>query len=384
MLGQASFIKNKKVLRIIITVWIPILFLILLSTLKANHVGIDTDGYYETYTLSKTESMDILNKHLRNYEIGFRYLLILSAKIGLPFKVFQLMIYLVIYILFGIIVQKEAKLPVLTIIIFCLWSWMIFNFSALRQGLSNMIAFFSLFLLTRKTEKVYKTVIKIVLSLILLGISYFIHKSSGLFILAFVIYLIQMLLPENFRKITIYFVAVIPIIFLLAPGLYQTLFYSLKINHYIPSQRDDAGELFILYFIILIFAITYTGNNVVRTKTNEFFDKLFSKFKIFRNDDLSNNTQVLESNSYTALLMMVFAIGTAIEAFSSVCYTLLRLETPFLFAGAILIPNVIAQNKSKALRACAEIVLVMLFFVIFYLDYYRTNYLHGFPYNLGF
>ena len=35
-------------------------------------------------------------------------------------------------------------------------------------------------------------------------------------------------------------------------------------------------------------------------------------------------------------------------------------------------------------RVFAEIALVGLFVIIFYLDYYRTNYLHGFPYNIGF
>lgn len=379
LLSNLPFFDKRKTLKTILVVWVPIVILIVLSTLKSNSIGNDTQGYFDEYQNARTATIQDLNRHLRNFEIGFRYLFIAFAKTGIPFKVFQLFIYSVIYVLLGIILQKKSKYPSFSIIIFCLWSWMIFNFSALRQGLADAISFFSLFLITCKFNKKYKNILIIFVSLALFGLSITLHISSAFFGIAFVLFAIKRFVPEYFGKITILIAVTIPFIFIFAPELYQVFFYLLKSNRYIPTQRSDAVELFILYYLILIAALIFSHNNKLTNKTNEISSKLFSKIS-FLKDDENNNDSRKEIDDYTSLSIAIFSIGVVIQSFSYVCDVMLRAANPFLLFAIIIIPNVIYKNKSKSLRVLAQIAVIALFFVVFYLDCYRPNYLHSFPY----
>lgn len=381
-LSCLRFFQNKKKLKIIISVWAPIALLIVFSTIKSNAIGNDTIGYYNEYQVAKVESMSYLNNHLSNFEFGFRYLFIAFAKIGLPFKVFQLFVYSVIYILIGIILQKESKYPSLAIIIFCLWSWMMFNFSALRQGLSDTIAFFSLFLASRIFNKKYKNIIVIIVSLALLGLSCTFHRSSVFFAMAFVLLGLKRIVPEYFGKITLFITLLIPFIFILAPEFYQYIFYLLKTNKYIPTQRTDAIELFILYFAILIVALIFNSNNKLASKTNDLFSKTFSKVPLLKDEKDAQSNAESKTTDFTELAISIFSIGVIIQSFSTVCNVMLRAANPFLLFAIIFIPNVIYKNNSKSLRIFAQVAVIVLFLLVFYIDYYKTNYLHGFPYTI--
>ena len=222
-----------------------------------------------------------------------------------------------------------------------------------------------------------KNTIKIIAAIIFaLAIS--LHRSAAAFAVAFVILGILKIIPENFRKIIIFVAIFIPIVYFLSPELYQLVFYMLRINYYIPTDRINAGELFILYYLIFIFAILFSNKNIVSEYFNSFFKKLGNKLKIKENTYKDDECNAL--SDYTTLLMCVFGVGVSIESFSSVCNTMLRFSSAFLLAVIVVVPNVISINKSKLLRLVAQIGIIAVLAIAFYLDYYRTNYLHGFPY----
>lgn len=380
IVGNLKIFSNK-LLKSIVMVWVPIALLILLSTLKPNSVGVDTAEYFKHYENSSSMDFSVAMQRLNSYEIGFRIMFITFAKIGLPFKVFQLVFYSIIYVLLGIVVLKESKYPILSFMIFALWSFMIFNFSGLRQGFADMISFFSLFLIFRKRNKIWKNILNLFISLALFGIAITFHTSSIAFIAAFVLFGFKKIFPEYFRKITICLIAAVPIIFFLSQEIYPFFFYLAKKNYYLPTDRSNTGGLFVLYYLILIFAFLFSKDNLISTKINNISDKITYKLSKKTIVESSEKAAAKPISDFTSLLIAVFAIGVIIESFSSVSYTITRLSNPFLMTSIILIPNIIERNKSKSLRIVAEIAVVLVFALVFYLDNYRINYLNCFPYS---
>lgn len=276
--------------------------------------------------------------------------------------------------------QKESKYPSLSIIIFCLWSFLIFNFSGLRQGLSDMISLLSLFVITRSFDKLWKNIIKVLVAFLIFVVSVSIHTSAAIFALAFILYFVQKMVPESFKKIISVMAAIIPFIFLFAAQLYQVFFYPLELNRYIPTQRSGVGELFLLYFAILIVGIVFYDQNKISVFLNNQFDKLTKEKKETEESEKGMCTEK-NSDSFTLLLISVFAIGVIVQSFASVCFTMTRLGNPFLLTAVIFIPNVISNNKSKNLRISAQAVIVITLLLVFYVDYYKGNYLNGFPFS---
>lgn len=381
ILGNLKLFTKNLFVKSIIVVWLPVLILILLSTIKSNSVGVDTAEYFEKYGRSSAMEIGIALEWLNSYEIGFRLMFVIFAKIGLPFKIFQLVLYSIIYTLLGIVVMRESKYPVLSFLIFALWSFMIFNFSGLRQGFADTVSVFSLFLVFRKRNKIWKNILNTIVSLSLLGIAISFHSSSIAFVAAFVLFGIKKLVPEYFRKITICLVVMLPIVYFLSPELYQYFFYLAKKNYYLPTERSNTGGLLIVYSLILIFALTFSRENIISNRTNSLFDNVANKLFRQKSNRSKETVGTKQVNDFTELLIAVFCIGVIIESFSSVSYTITRLSNPFLMTSIIMIPNIIEKNDSKALRIFAEVGVVLLFALIFYVDNYSINYLNCFPYS---
>ena len=379
VLSHLSFFEKRNHLKNILAIWLPVICLILISTFKSNNVGTDTGSYFSSYKEALKSDDPYSLQQFQSYEIGFRYLFLTFAKYKIPFKIFQLFVYVFIYTLLGVVVRKESKYPCFSLLVFSLWSFMIFNFSGLRQAMADSLAFFSFFVLTRRFKKTLHTIICVVLSLVLFAISCTLHTSSIAFAIAFLLYGVFVLLPNSFHRIIVIMAIFVPFIFFLTPQLYELFFYILKINYYIPTERAGVGELFYLYYAILLFAMVFSTNNIVSIYVNNWFDKI----KFFRQKE-NLNTRDESISNYTLVLISAFLIGSIIQSFSAVCFTMTRLSNPFLLSVIIIVPNIIYRNKSKNLRIAAQFVFIVVLALVFLVDYYKGNYLNGFPYSFSF
>lgn len=368
--------KKNRIIANIIGIWIPIVILIALSTLKSNSVGIDTNVYYNLYLEAKNEP-SIFTSNFNNFEIGFSLIFISFAKLNIPFKGFQFFLYSVIYLIFGYVLSKESKFPTFSIIIFCLWSWLFFNFSGIRQALSDMLCVFSAYFFLKKSNRKF---INYLFGIVFYLLAITMHKSAVIFLVGLPLIYYLKISKNSFKNLMLIIMPAIICIYFMAPEIYQFFYGFLGINYYIPVMRTGVGELFFFYYAILFVAIIFSTQNLLVNKINDFFNRIDIKNSILRNssEDSTDNFEI-----YTKGSIVLFSIGTIIQSFSYVCYSMTRFGNSFLILGCILIPNTIGKQKSKSLQIFAQVISIAVFVIIFYLDYYKTNQLNCIPYVFG-
>ena len=369
------FGRDKKIFKILAAL-LPVLFIYLISVLKSNDVGIDTSVYAEYFEGARDVPFSsMFNYH--GWEPLFSFFMVSFAKMGLPFRVFQAFLYLLIYVPLFFFVLRHDKLPGLSLALYSMFSLLVLNFSALRQSVAISLCLFAILLLTKK-----KTM-NIVFSLLCVCTGVLFHYSTVVFFLA-----IPFMFIKNPLKIIPFAVMIILFVFAFSPLIYTFISNVTNLSDYVPVLRTDAWETFAAYFLILILlALIFKKDSKIVTFVDKFGLKIDrsigSKIKLYPKISKTLAVQYSEDETqYFNLLIPLFAIGTTLESFILSSYVFPRMALFFLPFCPFLLTESIYRFKSSSAKIIITIVLLTAFSIYFYFTYVSANYLDCVPYKL--
>lgn len=369
------FGKDKKIFKILAAL-LPVLFIYFISVLKSNDVGIDTSVYAEYYEGAKNVPFSsMLNYH--GWEPLFSFFMVSFAKMGLPFRVFQAFLYLLIYVPLFFFVLKHDKLPGLSLVLYSMFSFLVLNFSALRQSVAISLCMLAILLLAKKK------IINIIFGILSICIGVLFHYSTIVFFLA-----VPLMFIRNPLKAIPFAIMIILFVFAFSPLIYTFIANITNLSDYVPILRTDAWETFAAYLLILILLVMIFKKD---SKMVIFLDKfglkidglISSKIKVYPKITKTFSAQKSDGEThYFNLLLPIFAIGVALESFILSSYVFPRMALFFLPYCPFLLTDSIYRFKSSSIKIIILIVFLAVFSVYFYFAYISPNYLHCVPYQL--
>jgi len=350
--------KNKKLSRFL-SVFFPILLLFLVCVLKSNSVGYDTVAYATAY-----------EKGSSNFEPLFSFLMVLFHKMGFTFRIFQIFVYLVIFIPLGFVIYKTSQYPGLTIFLYCSWWFLVFSFSGIRQSMAISLCLLAIYLASKRNFW------SIIFSLAIVILSGFLHKS------AFIVCIIYPLLfAKDYRSFAPYLLLIQSLFFIFVPYIYEFIFYGMLKSSYLPDENSGVGELTVIYMLLYLFLVVMSFSNPVFNKVNDIFSH-FDRLKRQEQSRLIEEPEVQkEPDSFTELSIVLFGFSVIFETFSRTSLTFTRISYSFLILGIFAIPNVISLQKSRVLKLTLYLLFVLGFLGFFFVECFSPNYLHCNPYS---
>lgn len=365
-------IKNRKISRIIQIV----LFSLTIASIigfRSIYVGNDTASYYSSYNSLKNLSLNEAFG-LAHFEKGYILVTFIFAKIGIPFIVFNFLVSLFLSFFLTLACFLLSKYPALSISIYICSGCFTLNMSSVRQTLAMAICFCSITILALLKNKHY--LLKII-PLLIWAISIFIHKSSGLFIIAFLCMLIK---PKKWTSILYFAISSLLIILFLPSLSTQFLFSNMKATEtysFFPpnASLSFSGTALMLYLLVILYFIVSVNNKFV-------FDLSLQKVKFF--NKICDVSVVNESKYFNDQII-----------FGMVCFEYLMylgeqsislLARGGLYGGlglCILIPNLINKISLKQKTNFIFLIMILLFFVAYFVfTSLKDNYLGLIPYRI--
>lgn len=367
--------KGKKVIYCIL-LFAP---LIILCSFKDSSVGNDTAGYLASYHEFKNATS--LKSISSGFEKGFVIYSYLLAQMNMPFSIYLLITYSIIFLPFILLSYKYFEFPSIIALSLYLFSFYNFAISALRQSMGIGICFigFYIFLRLRHKDNVWKY-LKYVLLSAFIALSYFFHKSSLTFILIIPLYIFK-------DKIKINYLLAIPLLLLtsfLSPYLYSNLgAFSEKLAYLAPTSSFFLNLGNSTYFVFAIFSIATLIS--VNKKSYYYFNKingLCSFQKSIISIDKASSSKCLDLSNFfylgTFLYLFIICFSQAGKVFIRIAMFIL----PFVFFMAHDL-FVKAKNYKFVFIVC-YVGYVLLLIIYFYFATYKSNYLHLFPYSFDF
>lgn len=306
------------------------LFIYLICIVRDYSVGVDIPAYKEAYEMSS--GYEWFDASWIYMEPGYVFLMKVISSLGLSFRMFMSVAYLLLVVPISIYIIKYSKDPSLSIIIFICFTFFVFVLSALRQTLAFSFCLMAFLVATRKGKK------SLLLYCCLLLIAFSMHKSAIVFLPTY--YLMRKRL--NFKRIVLYvllgFVASIwkPIII--------QYFQSNEISKYGIDQNLTAGSS--LVFIIVIIIISW----LLSRKSNSI-GQVYEIDKETINIDLLNYSNLL---AFSALVQIAFS-GTI----------LMRAAMFYQINILIVLPNMLILMHPKV-RPIARCIIILLMLAVFY------------------
>lgn len=358
-------IKNKKVERII-EVFLCFGVLFALSAIKSDSVGTDTQAYIDAYNIIATKPFDL---RYRSFEPGFVLIYKLFNMAHIPFRGFQICLYLFVYASIGLFVWRYSKNISFSAFMIIGVGIFGFNLSGQRQALAMAICLVGLFIFLQG-----KRIFSMIAFIIIVLIACLFHVTACVMLLA----LFMRKRPLGLKEYAILMFFVF-LVFLLSPALYQFALHFIISSVYYPITNGGGGRFFALTFIgLFLFVIMKTT----------FVDEIFAKFLPFTQKFDDKNIVVLDGevakqeaqlNDY---MFFLFIVALLFESFSTVSNQLTRASMYFLQVFAVLLPNLIASKKNKIYRICLYVGFFAVFFFLFYLTFVRTNSVGIYPYSI--
>ena len=221
--------KNTKLFSLVIST-------ILISVLGLRNitVGIDTLGYYESFVRISYLSINDLFDDVY-YEYGYR---ILQFSVAILFKEYQILLIFVAIIYIGAVsmhIYNHSKNSTFSYILFILYGFYTFAFSATRQALAIAIILIAYeFIVRNKTTKVFISIV----------IAASFHITSLIFIFSFLISKIKL------NKYTIIMITTFTLIIIYFKEQIFTFLNGLSRIEY--SLMDTGGNLLFLFMIMSV------------------------------------------------------------------------------------------------------------------------------------
>lgn len=329
-----------------IFLFISFLAVFLFCALRDYTVGRDIPGYKDVYESSANYGwMDTTWIYM---ESGYIFLMKLCNSLGMSFRLFFCLIYaIMIYPVYKTIKHYSID-PLLSVIIFVCYQYLIFDMTGIRQGLAASICLLALPFAQRQKKKDWIIFVAIVI------IATSIHKSSIVFCaVPFILnlkYNIKTFILMTFAIILAQFFQGQALIILREEGLTSLVFESSALMGWS-----------LVFLVLLVLFLMFTAN-------------VLSKRKLNTND---KDSAMLNLKQYT-LLMIVSIIVTLLFNGS----TLLRSTMFYTLFMICSIPNAISVYH-RSIQPSLKIIFHVLMIYILYFLYLIPNNFDLVPYKIG-
>lgn len=327
------------------------LFFIILTLMSSLRYGSGTDyfSYMWHYNVNPTNIVDAVNLQ-SNMNMGYRIIMTIAKAINLEFESFIGIISIITMITYMIIIYKNSKMPMVSILVFYGFYQPIYVNSAIRQGIA-MVIFLVAFFYYFKKGKFFKY-------MILVGLGGLVHYSI---FIALIVPFIDYLYKKRFKdlKFNIIILLISLISFMLnGEMILVKLANFVGIN--IPYYSGNSNILAILLRIILITIV----------------------FLLYVNSDKSLISEFDKKCIYIYFINTVIFIAVSNMEILSRMTDFLSLLDIFIFA------NCISNLKDKKFRVSISFVLIFILTIVFCKDQisflgqgnYFSNNLFDYPY----
>lgn len=294
-------------------------------TLRSFTVGQDIPGYEDVYN-----SMDTRDYYDTYFEKGYVFLMDISNKIGLTFRGFVMIVYLIFVIPFALHVKRYSKDVLLSLLIFLCFQFFVFTMSGIRQTIATGLCFWAFSVAQRKGVKSF------LLFMAILFLAFNIHKSSLVFVPVY--FVIRAKLDKK-------------LLFLY--GIFGAIGYSISesLNAYMrASEITNYGvqDKLILSTTFYIIAIVALYAYIVSRR---------EPFNVIDNND--KNCIKLSLSSFVNLVLCGLLIKLIFNG-----TILMRAAMYYEILVIIMIPNMLYIQKNKGISILRPFTIIM--FIIFY------------------
>jgi len=304
--------KGKKAEETALKILLFIMYLLL--ALKAETVGSDISGYKEWYEYTGT--LPFNNFSYCYMENGYLLLMKMGNIVGLSFQAFEAIIYAVALLpLYFFIRNNSSNVTISVLILFCL-DFFVFACSGLRQTLAMCLCAGSFTLLTRssvRSSSMSTSGVKVLLLSILIVIaSSFVHRSALLFIPVLLIVFFQ------FRAFTFIIYVVVLLFLLLNQHYFIDLNQELELSKYEYDDRLTLGLMFVFDVIMFVFYLVSIQLNRSHFSNNyltwQYGSVLFYGFLLM----IAFNGSILMRSAIYELLFLTIIMPSAIQSWGRV------------------------------------------------------------------
>lgn len=139
-LSSASFFSVYKNKRFKKTSILILLFLFIFSSMRYS-LGADYFSYAYIYESMPYNLIEAVQSELHS-EVGFKVLIVLSKNIGMSYEIFLTFLSATSMYLFGTVIMKKSKYPLVSIQILYTTYYLIYINSSIRQGLAMSLIFY--------------------------------------------------------------------------------------------------------------------------------------------------------------------------------------------------------------------------------------------------
>lgn len=306
-----------------------ILGIVLIQGLRADTVGIDLTAYLPAY--ENVKKINIFSDELKNFERGYIIFSGIFSKLNVNKQIYLTIVSFLSITPIYLMIYKNSKNPLVSILIFILFVFYIFTFSSLRQSLALGMTCFSLKYI--KEKKIVK------FCLIVLLASTF-HLSALVFLLAYPMYYSKL---DSKYLFFIIFAFIICLLF-----------------------RNQ---------IFVFLSKLYKGEEINIEETNAYMTLI-----VFAGIVILSYIFDSKKDGKTSSIRNLIVIATFLQIFSSVSNVAMRAGMYYSIYITILIPNLIEEQRDKKIKYVAYPIVIMIFSYTF-IKNMMSNYLNVADYS---
>ena len=393
----ARFIKNKKLAHFLCAL-VPAIILFILLGFKGSNVGVDSqtyiNAYYDLRNIPKFPNPDFfisIRTYNFNDEYGFILLAQLFSSMGIPYLVFQLLLYFIICFALFFSTWKLSKNAVASIIIFYCFTYFNFFVSGLRQAFAISLCLIALTIIITGGRTAWRTIFYF----FFVGLAIFWHKSALIFVLPYFFLKIRI---GNRDFVILLFLSLF--FYLLGAEMYEfinaytSFIIGGSIGDYAPFSFGE-GLTAILMVGIIIFSYFLYRPSLIKNKGINFVNKHISFFRnskvaeekdeeYIRNENsfgsLCIATKKEQQHDYFSLYLFLTFIGTWLMYTNSYSVAFGRIHMYFSIFMIFLLPIAVEKIKNLRMKNLVLILLFVAFTGYFIYTAVLTNYLGIAPY----
>lgn len=340
----------------------------LMCGLKSVNVGTDSIRYFANYQKASSMTLSAAMK-IGDKEYGFYFINWLFASSKVPYLVFQLFAYLIIWanVFFCVLLLSNNKGTSFFIIVCLLIS---FFMTGLRQSIAISIIAVSFALLQLASKKkIYVYFISIPLMII----SFLFHMTA--LYVSILIIACHFLFLDTKLELLIY-IPIYLVFIATADSMYALVVDVIK-TEYNPSDFKGFPSTSIMFFIftIICYLILYKRDKA-RYIANKYFGKIINKILKENEtiDDVELNYSISSKNKMQCdyqrvnnLLLLLCGVASVAMIFSSVNSNFMRFGYYFEIFVALALSNAIGTIKTRKVRVVGSIsfsMILLAYFVI--------------------
>ncbi len=318
-----SGIKDKKK-RIKIVSWIIFVQLSLFISLRSPDTTYDTKVYLGIFDTLKASKISFLNWRMlldtTNLEIGFSYMMLILAKLGISHQVFITLFGVATLFLIKLVIDKWSSIPWLSYYLLVSLGFYTRFFSMIRQALAISLVFIGVSYLMEEKKRIF--IFYIILSSL-------VHQT------AIICLLLLLFWDRNFKLYYILYIFIGS--FLIWVFSNDIVAWLLKNTKYSEMRRvvGSGHSMFVLYIFLFFISLVYLKQ----------FKKSFEKQEI---------------------LYFIIALSIPLQV-AALQYSLIgRVVLYFTIFYILLIPNILYSLNNKSTKVLGIYLLLVLSPVILY------------------